>query len=70
MLSGGKLKSMAYPNLKTATKEELNKVYPWGIFGACEKCGATWPENSIFGQECGDVSTPLIDAQIRSVLEG
>lgn len=59
---------MSYPNLNTATDEELKRFYPYGIFGACEKCGATWPENSIFAHKCGDTETPKFDAVARAIL--
>jgi hypothetical protein len=59
---------MAYPNLKTVTPEELDKFYPRGIYCACEKCGATWAEQSIFDHKCGDIETTMIDALCRTVL--
>jgi len=66
---GGRGVKMPYPNLKTATKEELRKFYPYMIFCSCEKCGATWPEASIFAHECGDTTTPIIDAIARAILK-
>lgn len=49
---------MPYPNVRTATKEELRKYYPHGVFGICRKCGATWPDGSLLGMmhDCKDAA--------------